>query len=178
MKDRRVKLNGEQQALEIQREHLLVADIVKYLSGLAKLYGEDKTGNSELSFGLLQVTEALRPYADCPVPELANAIRNNSVTAVNAKSRRKPIEPAFTPELDSRLESISQDEIERILNDDAVTKRQIAELGFRRFGISRSKLERLNLTDARYSVLAALENEKTLDVISQVAQKAGKARSS
>ena len=178
MKARQVKLNGQQQALEIQREHLLVADIVRYLSGLAKLHGEDKTGNSELSFGLLQVTKALRPYADCPVVELAAAIKNNSVSAVRAKSDRKPEEPAFPPELDSRLESIGQDEIERILNDDAGTKRQIVELGFRRFGISRSKLERLSLKDARYSVRAALENEKTLEVISQEARKAGKARAS
>ena len=156
---------------------MLVADIVKYLSGLAKLHGEGKTGNSELSFGLLQVTKALRPYADCPVPELASAIKNNSETVFNLKSRRKPIEPPFPPELDSSLESIGQDEIERILNDDSSTKRQIAEIGFRRFGISRSSLERLNKQDALESVRAALENERTLDVISREAVRAGQSRS-
>lgn len=160
----------------MQREHLLVADIVKYLSGLAKLHGEDKTGNLEMSYGLLQVAKALRPYAECPVPELVSAIRRNAATEVDAKLERKPMEPAFPFELDSRLESISQEEIEQVLSDDASTKRQIAELGFRRFGISRSKLERLNLRDARYSVLAALDNEKSLDVISREAVRAGQAR--
>ena len=178
MKDKQVKPNGQQRAHEVEREHLLVSDIIKYLSGLARLHGEDKTGNSELSFGLLQVNRALRPYADCPLPELASAIKNNSAMVANAKSERKPMEPAFPPEIDSSLETISQGEIERILNDDATTKRQIAELGFRRFGISRSKLERLNLKDAIYSVSAALENEKTLDVISQAAKESGKVRSS
>ena len=178
MKNGQVKLNEQQQALEIQGEHLLVADIVRYLSALAKLHEDNTTGNPALSEAMRQVAKALRPYANFPVPELAAAIKSNTATAVRAESGRKPGEPAFPPELDSRLESIGQDEIERILNDDAGTKRQIAELGFRRFGISRSKLERLSLKDARYSVRAALENEKTLEVISQVAKKAGKSRSS
>ena len=178
MKKGQVKPHREQQSFEFQPEPLLVSDVARFLSGLAKLHEDENTGNPELSFGLRQVAQALRPYANFPVPELAAAIKNNSALAVRAKSDRKPGEPAFPPELDSGLESIGQDEIERILNDDAGTKRQIVELGFRRYGISRSKLERLSLKDARYSVRAALENEKTLEVISQEARKAGKARSS
>ena len=166
------KPHRQQQSFEFQQEPLLVSDVVRYLSGLAKLHEEDKTGNPELSEGLRQVAKALRPYADCPVPELTDAIKKRALSAANSKTASARIESELPPE----LESIGQDGIARILDDESYTKQQIAELGARRFGISRSKLERISKKDAQDSVRAALEHEKSLDAISREARKGGMAR--
>ena len=154
-------------------DQLRVADMVQYLLSLAKLYEKDKTGNTELSEGLRSVAQALRPYADCLVPELPDAIKKKTSTAGRLKTGSTKAKSQLPPE----LESIGQEGIERILNDESYTKQQIAELGVQRFGISRSKLERLRKKDARDSVRAALEHENSLDAISMEARRGGKARS-
>ena len=119
--------------------------------------------------------QPLLPFNTVTCSELENLepINGKSASTVPGKKHSKPV---LDSELVSSLEDFGWDEIESFLASPKCTKRQIAELGFRRFGISRSKLEKLNKQDARYSVHAALENEKTLDLISQAAREAGKAR--
>ena len=158
---------------DAEENQLLVADMVQYLLSLAELYEKDKTGNTDLSEGLRNVAHALRPYADCPVLELTDAIKKKAPST----DRRKRASTKAKSQLPPALESLGQEDIDKILNDESYTKKQIAELGVRRFGISRSKLERLRKTDARDSVRAALEHEKSLDVISMEARRGGKARS-
>ena len=160
-------------APDVPENQLLVADVVRYLSGLAKLHEEDKTGNPELSKGLRHVAHALRPYADCPVAELTDAIKKKPSSAVKAKTASSKAKSVLPPE----LEYIGHADVERILDDESYNKQQIVELGVRRFGISRSKLERLRKEHAQDSVRAALEHEKSLDVISMEARRGGKARS-
>ena len=172
MTNGRLKLSGKLH-LKADANQLLVKDIVRHLSGLAKLYEEGKTGNPELGKGLRQVAHVLRPFADYPVTELTDIIARKEMPFL-ADSRAPSRGPKLV--LPTELEALSQDDIERILNDDRYTKQQIAELGFRRFGISRSKLESLRKEDARASVRAALNHEKSLDVIAREARKAGKAR--
>ena len=82
------------------------------------------------------------------------------------------------PETAAALESLSQEEVAQILDDPGSPKQLVAELGFRRFGMSRAKLERLSKQAARDSVRAALEHEKSLDAISRQARKSGAARRS
>ena len=86
--------------------------------------------------------------------------------------------PAISEETAAALESLSHEEVAQILDDPGSAKQLIAELGFRRFGISRPKLERLSKQAARDSVRNALENEKFLAVISREARKSGAARRS
>ena len=154
-----------------QHTQVLVDDIARYLSGLARLHSEEKTGNPTLSRGLRHLVRALRPYSDSPISELSVALaRKVDPSNVKAAPRRRHVT------LPAELESLGQSEIERILEDERYTKQQVAELGSRRFGISRSKLERLRKVDALQSVRAALEHELSLDVISEEARKGGMAR--
>ena len=155
------------------RGQILVADISKYLLGLAKLHEGSKIGNTELSNGLRCLARALRPYRNCSMIELADAI-NEKKRNVN-EATTLPTRPDLV--LPDELGSIGHQELERILSDDGYTKQQIAEVGARRFGISRSKLQRLRKSEARDSVRAALDHEKSLDVISHEAICGGKARS-
>ena len=156
---------------DAQETQVLVDDIVRYLSGLARLHSEEKTGNPKLSRGLRHLVRALRPYANSPTSELV-AILSQKV----GRSRPKTTSRKPQAVLPTDLESLGQQEIEEILEDRRYTKQQLAELGFRRFGISRSSLTHIRKEDAVNSVRAALRNERTLDVISEMAQRAGRAR--
>lgn len=166
--------NGELK-LDTHENQLLVRDVVRHLSGLAKLYADKKTGNPKLSEGLRQVSDALRPYSTYPVHELVHTLKESKHLALDGHktSARKKQTP-----LPSNLEGLRKKDIENILSDESYTKIQIAELGFRRFGIPRATLVRLRKEDALMSVRTALENEKSLDVISQVARRSGKTRAS
>ena len=172
MTNGRLKLSGKL-ALKADEDQMLVKDVVRYLTGLARLNEQDKTGNPELSKGLRQVAHVLRPFASYPVVELTDVVDGKKKTrtpVAKVNSHKSKLE------LPPDLEAISQDEVRMMLDDERYTKQQIAELGIRRFGISRSKLERLRKRDARDSVRAALRHEKSLAVIASEARKAGRAR--
>lgn len=157
---------------------LLVSDVARYLSGLAKLQDGDKTGNPALGAGLRAVAQALRPFARCPAAELPAALQREKPAGGGSKAAANGVKVAFPPETATALESLSQEEVAQILDDPGSAKQLVAELGFRRFGISRAKLERLSKQAARDSVRKALENEKFLAVISREARKSGEARRS
>lgn len=97
-------------------------------------------------------------------------VRRRGSPRVSASSRK----PKRT--LPTGLERLSYEEVEGILDDDGYTKRQIAELGFRRFGIPEKSLLHSRKYDAVTSVRDAVANERILDAIARQARKAGAAR--
>ena len=56
-----------------------------------------------------------------------------------------------------------------MLNNGSYTKTQIIEIGARRFGIPESKLARASKKNALTSVAAALDHERSLEVIARQA---------
>ena len=168
----RIKLNGGQ-SRGADEDRLLVTDVAGYLIGLAKLHDDDKTGNPELSKGLRQVARVLGPFASYPVQELTQVVRAERLK-LDAEERRahsRHRNPVLPPD----LETLGQNEVASIIGDDCYTKQQIAELGSRRFGISRAKLMRLRKDEAWRSIRAALDHEKSLDAIARQARKVGRA---
>ena len=162
----------EKPMFDADTSQVLVIDVVRYLSGLAKLHEAEKTGNIELSKALRHLAGILRPYGDVPMLDVTGAVKPPTPKdrTRGGASRRRAILP-------DGLESLGQDEIERILNDGRYIKEQIAEIGARRFGISRSKLYRLPKKEAQESIRAALSHERSLDVISREARNSGAMRS-
>ena len=163
----------EQPTTDLREERLLVKDILPYLSGLAKLNDHEKTGNLKFSQALRELTVSLRPFSNHPVSDLTT-ILNGKVSVTGF--RKHPNNVKVT--LPSELENVVQDDVEKIIEDSRYTKIQLAELGFRRFGISRAKLIQLSKKDALELVRAALGHEKSLDAISEEARKGGMARTS
>lgn len=159
----------EHARVEHREGRLLVDDLIRYLSRLAVLNKEGRTGNPELSDGLGQIAKALRPYADRSIAELADLVRSIPDRPRISSGREKASLP-------SNLESLSQVEIKKILDDDRFTKSQLIEMGERRFGIPRSRLMRLCKEDTVESIRAALDHERTLDFISAEAQRVGQDR--
>lgn len=150
-------------------ERLSIDDLIRYLSRLADLSKEDRTGNPEWSDGLRRVARALRPHAALSIVEFADLVRGVS-TRPTASPRKEKV--ALPPNLDS----LSQPEVEKVLDDDRFTKSQIVEVGTRRFGIPKSRLARSCRQDAVESVRAALDHERSLDLISAEARRGGESR--
>ncbi len=153
-------------------DEMLVGHVLGHLDGLAKLQSQEKTGNEAFGTALLHLVDALRPYANSPVADLSLLLGKSPPKINSAVSRRK-----HGKALPTELESLELEIVEQILADAGYTKKQLAELGFRRFGISQSYLTRVPKTDALASIRAALDNERTLDVIEEQASRAGQARS-
>ena len=88
MKDGRVKPNDKCPP-NSHKSTILVSDMARYLSGLAKLHRQDKTGNIDLSNGLQELSNALRPYSDYPISDLSDALKMKvvPVSAPKANSR-------------------------------------------------------------------------------------------
>ena len=158
------KRSHSHQDSSLHEESLLIDDLVRYFSQLASMNGEYRTGNQELSVGLRQFAKALRPHADLTVSEFVDQIKK-----ISNRNQASPKEQRAT--LPPDIESVSQQEIEDMLGSDRYTKTQMIEVGIRRFGIPRSKLERSNKKDVLNSIFAALNHEKSLDVISKEASR-------
>lgn len=171
MSDERTKASMKRE--EVQSGPLLVGDIVRYLSRLASLHKDARVGNFELSNGLRQLANALRPHAHQPIQGLVDIFRS-----VPLSNRRESSSRKTKATLPANIESLLTREIDKILSDEKYTKIQIIELGVRRLGIPHSKLARLSKRDALDSIRAALDHEKSLSVISQEARRGGEKRSS
>lgn len=163
-------MNGQQhQSSQDSRSNvherpLVIDDLIQYLSQLASLNGDYRTGNQELSKSLRQLAKALLPYSDRTISEFVDHIKG-------MPGRRQASSRLDKTALPRSLESVSQQEIEEILGNDNYTKSQIIEVGIRRFGIPRSRLERSNKQDVLNLIYAALNHEKSLDVISKEASR-------
>jgi hypothetical protein len=151
-------------------DEILVIDIVRYLSALVRLHRAKKTGNIGMSMALSRLADALRPYSDLSMSEAVAAFH-----APERDTARKHNSDLGNTVLPDQLESMSLSDVKQVLDEDH-TKDEIAEIGARRFGMSRSKLRRLRKEDAREAIRAALAHEVSLDVISREARSGGVAR--
>ena len=93
-------------------------------------------------------------------------VRRRRTPPKDSASSRKPKRT-----LPVEVESLTYEEVERILDDDGYTKRQIAELGFRRFGIPEKSMLHSRKYEAVAAVQDAVANERILDVIYDQASK-------
>ena len=180
---RRKTSNGRNS--EAHNEPLLVSDIAQCLESLAGLFGDDRTGNAEFGDELRRLGDKLRPHGNLTVSEL-------TITGGDAKLPSKPPASmrngkatgekredadAQTPATVSDLRELNGEEVERYLENNALTKEQIAEFGHVRFSISESTLLRLSKSRARKKILAALKIERTMQGLAEQSYKAGKMRS-
>jgi len=172
-------MSGKEEAPNLDKETgwdakgLLIGDIVERLSFEAKLLADPRTGNPKMGHGLRILAEALKPYLGRPVAELRGLLSAATTTNQQGPRARKP-----AAELPENLAALAEEEIDRILDDDKFMKKQLVELGVSRFGISRSKLNRLPRPEAVSSIRAAMNNEGTLAAIGHQAQLAGERRAS
>ncbi len=155
---------------EPDADGLLIGDLVKHLSRLAAVEQNERTGNPSLSRGLTLLARCLNRHGSRPVTELAE-LRLGHFDRPRTRPTRTP-----AVELPDCLESLDNDQIIAILENDKYQKKQLVELGSRRLGIPRGKLSRLKRSDAVASIRAALDNELALDAIARLAHLEGQSR--
>ena len=151
---------------------IVVGDILRCLSALADMQRDARTGNAAFADAIRIFADALKPHRSRPVQDLIELL-----AGLGARNMPGPVERKTPVDLPSGLTTLPASVVERVLGDDRYLKSQLAELGFRRFGISRSRLCRLNKTAAVEAIRGALEHERSLDAIGQQAQVAAKRRS-
>lgn len=151
---------------------VVVGDILRWLLALSDMQGDARTGNAAFANAIRVLADALKPHRSRSVPELIELLASLNAPKVAESAHRKP-----PVELPSSLPTLSESAVERVLADSRYLKSQLAELGFQRFGISRSRLCRLTKTAAVDAIRGALDHERSLDAISQQAQMAAKRRS-
>lgn len=171
MKDDQQRIDNEHES-ESQGDPFLIGDLVRYLSSLATLNRDSRTGNLDLGSSLRELANALRPHSHRSVRELAVVIGEG------VSRTRKPTPRADKATLPGDLQALSEQGVIEILKNQDYTKPQLIELGFQRFGISQSRLKRLTKDEVCESIRAALNHEKSLGVISQEARRGGDKRSS
>ena len=115
----------------------------------------------------------MRPYRRLPITELASSLgKGKGGAPCDSQPARRKV--ALPPD----LRNLSWDQVRNVLDDDRYIKAQLAELGFSRFGLSRSRLERLGRREVLETLYAALDREVSLDIIARSAEEAGARRSS
>ena len=158
---------------------LLVGDIAGYLDRLAWLFQDGKTGNAEFGDELRLLGDMLRPHGRLTLSELTitggdakltskppASSRNGKTTAGKREDADAP-----TPPIGSDLRSLNGEEVERFLEDESLTKEQLAEFGRVRFSISESNLLRLSKPRARKKILAALKTERMMRAVAEQARR-------
>ena len=151
---------------------IVVDDVLRCLSAVAEMQQDTRTGNVAFAHAIRIFMDALKPHRSLPVPDLIELIDGLSAPKGPERAQRKP-----PVELPADLTTLQESAVERVLADDRYLKSQLAELGFQRFGISRSRLCRLTKMEAVEAIRGALEHERSLDAISQQAETAAKRRS-
>ena len=122
-----------------------------------------------MSSALRLLSDGLEPYSDFELWELLDLLEQSIENSKSITRQAKQSELS----VEDNLRSVPQEDIQKILDQDDYTKKQLVDLGAQRFGISRAKLIRLRKKDAAESIRAALEHERSLDVISEEARRAG-----
>lgn len=156
---------------DAKQRTIVVGDVLRCLSAIAEMQHDAHVGGDAAFSDAIRVfADALKPHRSRPVSDLVELLA--SLTAGEAPAQRKPL-----VELPPDLTMLPESEVERVLDESRYLKSQLAELGFQRFGIPRSRLCRLTKRAAVEAIRGALEHERSLAAIGQQARMAAKRRS-
>ena len=150
---------------------IVVGDIVRWLASQADVQCDARTGNAAFAEVIRTLADTLKPYRARPVPDLLEMLAALETPKVPKPQRKPPVE------LPADLATLTKSTVEQVLDDERYVKNQLADLGFQRFGIPRSRLCRLTKADAVAAIRAALDHERSLEAIGQQARIAAERRS-
>lgn len=172
MKDRNLAVGKTD--MEVINKPLLIKDIVKYLLGMAKLNEDPRTGNPMLGKDLRELANKLKPYSNKQLQDVKDIFSTHNPSVNEGKHHSRKIEL----KLPENLYLLSEQLVEEIINNVDFQKSQLVVLGAQRFGIPRSKLDRLSKEEVIESIRSALNHERSIGVISQEARRSGEKRTS
>jgi len=142
---------------------LSALEVGRFLKQLSVSMRDGRTGNLMLSQALL---------------DLSNALIGEKYTLPGVAGRRFIEQGGF--EFDDGLDftNLTTAAIQQALADPELPKAQLIILGTDRFGIARSRMEKLPREEIVKLITAAAQHEESLSLISEEARKGGQTRSS
>ena len=149
---------------KMQSRELSASEVARYLKRLSSFYRDPKTGNPALSNALAELSLALGRRGNLT---LAEAVANIGVSSKLPRSLEM-----------NRLKDLNPKEVKDMLDEEAMTKADLIDLGAERFAIPRSGLMRMNMGQIAETIGAALRHEESLSIISREARRGSGERSS
>ncbi|WP_157660852.1 hypothetical protein [Burkholderia ubonensis] len=154
------------------------AALANYLVSLADVNDLPDTGNPILASALRSLARAVRQKSirieDSASPIVQKETRRSPQLTKQIKKSR-PLNDRSGSE---NLSKLTANQIRDFINDESKTKEDLLRLASSRFSMPLSQLRRSTVAEVKQAILSALLHENSMDILSQEAEREGKARSS
>lgn len=155
------------------------AALANYLVSLADVNDLPDTGNPILASALRSLARAVRQKS-IRIEDPASTIAPKETTRRSpqlTKQIKKP-RPLNNRSGSENLSKLAANQIRDFINDESKTKEDLLQLASSRFSMPLSQLRRSTVAEVKQAILSALLHENSMDILSQEAEREGKARSS
>lgn len=139
-----------------RRKQITSADVGRYLKHLALLNRDPLTGNVAMSGALHEIADILIAAKAVPAPKALGEF-----TAQNK----------FDFEEEADFQAMSLEKVREVLERTDLTKSDLATVGTERFGIAKSRMDRVPRDEIIKMISSALQHEESLAIISKEAQR-------
>ena len=139
-----------------RQKHITSADVGRYLKHLALLNRDPLTGNPALSDALSEISAILIAGKTAPATRiLEKHVGQNRLS--------------FDEELD--FTKLSLEKVRDILSRPDLTRSDLATIGTERFGIAKSRMDRISRDEIVQAISSAMQHEESLAIISEEAKR-------
>ncbi|WP_156652614.1 hypothetical protein [Methylobacterium sp. Leaf86] len=154
----------KQRALKKKRARTISAgDVGRFLKHFAATLKDPQTGNPAMSDALLN---------------LSTILIDAKLATVETATTKFVDQGGFDFDDDIDFGDLSTEAVQKALTNSELSRAQLVILGVERFGIARSRLDKLPRDEIVRLITAASQHEESLDLISEEARRGGQARSS
>lgn len=147
-----------------ERSEVSAKDIARVIRRFSQVFGSFQHGNLATEDALSHLAEHLEFLGEIPVRKLR----------VRPQTQRKE----SSAESGRRLKNLSLSEVEKLIDNERLTKSDLTHLARQRFGMPEAQLKRLPLIEVRDELRAALGHERSLEFIERNAEMSGRSRQS
>ncbi|MFD1555412.1 hypothetical protein ACFSHT_07175 [Paraburkholderia silviterrae] len=152
--------------------------LANYLVSLADVNDLPDTGNPVLASALRSLARAVRQKSiriEDPASPIAPKENRRTPQLTKQTKKTKPLKDRSDSE---NLSKLTSKQIRDFINDESKTKEELLRLASSRFSMPLSQLRRSTIAEVKQAILSALLHENSMDILSQEAEREGKARSS
>lgn len=135
-----------------------IYDFVRLIKNIERLYSDNLGNNPELVKFLKQFTDILESYRSYSTGEFLAILESRKDIKLIEKKNKKVLD-------NISIIKLSFSDLRKLLENPAISKEELLELGEIRLGISKGTNKRLNKEQLKELIESAIKNVETLDVI-------------
>lgn len=140
------------------KNEVKLIEFVRLLKNIEKLYSKNLGNNPELVKFLKQFTSILETYKSYSTEEFLTILRSLKASKIPNKKNKKILD-------NIDIQKLSFFDLRKLLENPAISKEELLELGEKKLGISKGANKRLNKEQLKELIESAIKNVETLDVI-------------